>query len=47
MAESGAAREAKRKAKKKQAGFVRIELWIKSEWKKSLLEFVNKLKGKE
>ena len=30
--------------RRKAQGLVRIELWVKPEWKQAIIEFVNKLK---
>lgn len=46
MAETGAQREAKRKAKLKENGYIRCEFWIKPEWKPFFLRLIAKLKAK-
>lgn len=46
MAESGAKREAKCKAKKKRAGLVQYQLWIRPEWKEILRKFIESLKSR-
>lgn len=41
-----AAREAKRKARKRESGLVRLEVWIKEEFKPQVKEFVLNLMSK-
>jgi hypothetical protein len=36
-----------RRDKKRNAGLIKLELWIKPEWKLKIQEFVEKLKGEK
>ena len=37
-------RQANFKKARKDEGLIRIELWIKPEWKQAIIEYVNKLR---
>lgn len=42
--ESSKQRQVKFKKAKKEAGFIRIEFWIRPEWKQAILDYIKGLK---